>query len=110
MINATYQTSPPPAVAYELKTCELCTRNFTRQVGTQIKYCRPCSAKQAAAGKTTSTSEERERKKPPRRTLKPRASSLQKRDRAQELRTAWLKSVTEKKDPANEIRDAWLLH
>lgn len=41
--------TPPPAVAYELKTCEWCARHFTRQIGTQEKYCRQCSAQLNAA-------------------------------------------------------------
>ncbi len=111
MINALYRTSPPPAVAYELKTCELCARNFTRQVGTQVKYCGPCLRKPVEGDEAFWMQEEQTRKKPPKRARgKTRARRVSKNEPEEELRAAWLKSVAEKKDQANEIRDAWLLH
>jgi hypothetical protein len=111
MINATYRTSPRPAVAYELKTCELCARNFTRQVGTQVKYCDPCRAKPEERDDALWMEEEHLRKKPAKRARgKTRAPRVSKNEPEEELSAAWLKSVAEEKDPANEIRDAWLLH
>jgi len=112
MINATYPTLPPPAVAYELKSCELCARNFTRQVGTQIKYCGPCSAKPMDEDATLRMEEEHRRKKPAKKAAKKSRTHRVSRasDAAEELREAWLKSVTVEKDMASEIRDAWLLH
>jgi hypothetical protein len=65
-----------------------------------------------AAEKLISISQEHERKrylKKAPKTVRKHAVS-QTADPAQELRTAWLKSVARKKDPANEIRDAWHLH
>src|SRR5215471_9865291 len=111
MINGIYRTSPPPAVAYELKTCELCARNFTRQVGTQVKYCGPCLAKPADGDETIRMEEEHRRKKPPKKASQKTWTRRKSRENdVEELRTAWLKSTAVKKDPANEIRDAWRLH
>ena len=112
MINGIYRTSPPPAVAYELKTCELCARNFTRQVGTQIKYCGPCLAKSADGDETIWMEEEHRRKKPPKKASQKTEARRGSRENGavEELRTAWLKSIAVKEDPASEIRDAWNLH
>lgn len=110
MIHATYTASPPPTVAYELKTCELCTRNFTREVGTQIKYCRPCSSKQLKTEKPISITQGRKPKSPERKSKTIRARAvLQKIDPARELRAAWIKSTAEKPTPEDELRNAWHL-
>lgn len=37
-----FDPQPPPAVAYEPKTCEMCPRTFLRQVGSRVKYCAAC--------------------------------------------------------------------
>lgn len=44
-----FDPQPPPAVAYEPKTCEMCPRTFFREVGTHAKYCSACLNKSTMA-------------------------------------------------------------
>ena len=112
MIDARFPSSLPPYIAYELKTCEFCARNFTREVGTQTKYCRQCRAKQMADRKPISITEAQTAKKNPAREPKmTRARAIVQRTNPEaKLRAAWLKSVGEKRDPVEEQRNAWHLH
>ncbi len=112
MIDTRFSSSLPSYVVYELKTCEFCGRNFTREAGTRTKYCRECSAKQMAERKPIPITEERAAKRHPVREPKmSQARAIAQRiDPAGELRAAWLKAAGEKSDPVEELKNAWHLH
>ena len=111
-MKITYRSSPPPAVAYELKTCELCGRNFTRVVGSQDKDCGPCSTKKTTREPIPITSGRKAKTK-----NNTSASSLEpasKRhvvriDAAQQLRNVWLKNRLAQPDAVEDLRHAWHL-
>ena len=111
MIETPYRSTLPPVVAYELKTCELCERNFTRQRGTQEKYCQQCSARNSARYEPAPTPERKTKKQRVQKLKPPRQKPIVPRtDPARELRNAWMKSAADgKADPVEELRDAWQL-
>lgn len=93
----TYSPSAPPAVAYELKTCEWCARNFTRQVGTQEKYCRQCSTQKVAVEEPA-----------PEKRSKP---ARKQKHRTRKLELVWENPSPRKADSAvEELKNAWGLH
>src|SRR5260370_18121762 len=101
MIDTRFSSSLPSYVVYELKTCEFCGRNFTREAGTRTKYCRECSAKQMAERKPVPITEERVAKRhpvPEPKMSQPRATAPR-IDPAGELRAAWFKCAGEEMGP-----------
>jgi len=95
VIDSNFNASLPPVVAYELKTCEWCARNFTRQIGTQEKYCRQCSTKKNTAEEPATAKQSPPARKHPTR----------------ELKLVWKNTSTRKIDSAvEELKNAWGLH
>lgn len=112
MTTIIYRSSPPPDAPYELKTCELCGRNFTRRVGSRNKDCGPCSTR-TVSKEPIPISRGDEARKRQRAVRDARAVSkgaiVQRIDAARRLRHAWLAAGRKKEEAVEELRSAWHL-